>query len=88
MPHDYLWTNLDEKPFEPGGIRVMIARYCRKARIKGIQCSCHTFRYTMAKKYLMNGGDIFTLQHILGHAKIETTRYYVELFSRDLQEQH
>lgn len=42
----------------------------------------------MAKKYLLNGGDIFTLQKILGHVKIETTRYYVELFSRDLQVQH
>jgi integrase/recombinase XerD len=86
--HDFLWTNLDNRPFETAGIRVMMARYCKKAKIVGIQCSCHTFRHTMAKKYLLNGGDIFTLQRILGHAKIETTRYYVELFSQDLQEQH
>lgn len=60
----------------------------QSAEIKGIQCSCHTFRHTFAKKYLLNGDDVFTLKSIMGHAQIETTEMYVELFASDLQAQH
>ncbi len=88
LDHNSLWVNLDKQPFLPGGIRTMISRYCQSAKIKGIQCSCHTFRHTFAKKYLLNGGDVFTLKSIMGHAQIETTEMYVELFSSDLQAQH
>lgn len=83
-----LWITLDNQPFIEAGIRVMISRYCTAADIQGVQCSCHTFRHTMAKKYLLNGGDIFTLKSILGHERMETTEMYVELFSQDLQAQH
>lgn len=88
LDHNYLWVTLDNAPFQTGGIRMMISRYCAAANIQGIQCSCHTFRHTFAKKYVMNGGDIFTLKSILGHERIETTEMYVELFSRDLNIQH
>ncbi|WP_260866075.1 tyrosine-type recombinase/integrase [Paenibacillus xylanexedens] len=88
LNHNALWVNLDNQPFLPGGIRTMIARYCQSAEIKGIQCSCHTFRHTFAKKYLLNGGDVFTLKSIMGHAHIETTEMYVELFVNDLKAQH
>lgn len=88
LDHNYIWVNLDNQPFLPDGIRTMIARYCQSAKIKGIQCSCHTFRHTFAKKYLLNGGDVFTLKSIMGHAQIETTEMYVELFASDLQAQH
>jgi integrase/recombinase XerD len=83
-----LWITLDNRPFDEGGIQSMIARICKAANIQDVQCSCHTFRHTFAKKYLLNGGDIFTLKNILGHSRIETTEMYVELFSRDLQTQH
>ncbi|MEQ4486183.1 tyrosine-type recombinase/integrase [Cohnella silvisoli] len=85
---DRLWVTLDNRPFDEGGIRTMISRICKIANIQGVQCSCHTFRHTFAKKYLLNGGDIFSLKKILGHSRIEITEMYVELFSRDLQTQH
>lgn len=42
----------------------------------------------MAKAYLLNGGDAFSLMNILGHTNIEMTQRYVDLFSQDLHEQH
>jgi integrase/recombinase XerD len=65
LDHDYVWVNLDNSPFQASGIRVMISRYCQAAQIKGIQCSCHTFRHTFAKHYLLRGGDMFTLKAIM-----------------------
>ncbi len=88
LEHDYVWVNLDGSPYQASGIRAMVTRYCQAAQIKGIQCSCHTFRHTFAKQYLLRGGDIFTLKAIMGHERMETTEMYIELFSQDLQVQH
>lgn len=37
----------------------------------------HTSRHTFATQYLINGGQIQHLKHLLGHSKIETTMIYV-----------
>ncbi len=47
--------------------------------------SCHLFRHTFAKKWILNGGDIFRLQKILGHSSIDIVKEYVNMFSNDLQ---
>jgi integrase/recombinase XerD len=56
--------------------------------ITGVRVSPHTFRHTFAKLYIKNGGDLFTLQKILGHHDISMVRKYVQMSKRDLQEQH
>jgi len=85
---DDLWVTVFHQPFRRYGVIQMISGHCQKAGINGVQGSAHTFRHTFAKFFLMNGGDIFTLQYLLGHTTLEMTRYYVELFSKDLHKQH
>jgi site-specific recombinase XerD len=48
----------------------------------------HMCRHTFAIRYLMNGGDAFSLQRILGHASLDMTRKYVNLAAGDLKEKH
>ena len=56
--------------------------------ITGNRFSAHTFRNTFAKTYLLNGGDVFTLQKILGHSKIATTQRYIVLKDEDIKAQN
>ncbi|WP_205180112.1 tyrosine-type recombinase/integrase [Siminovitchia thermophila] len=50
--------------------------------------SPHALRHQFCRDYIMNGGDIFTLQRIVGHADIQTTRKYVQMTGVDIQSQH
>ena len=59
-----------------------------KAQVKNVKLSAHTFRHTFAKNWLMNGGDIFTLQKILGHRTLDMVRNYVNITFKDIQSQH
>ena len=36
----------------------------------------------------MNGGDIFSLQKILGHSSLASVRIYLNLFAADIKKQH
>lgn len=45
----------------------------------------HDLRHTFASHYLMNGGDIFRLQNILGHASINMTMRYAHLSKEHLE---
>ncbi|MNM88226.1 Tyrosine recombinase XerD [compost metagenome] len=85
---DILFVNIDNEPFKVRGIQQAIQLYGRDARIKGVRVSPHTFRHTFAKMYVMNGGDSFSLQKILGHTSLEIVRMYVNLFGTDIAKQH
>jgi integrase/recombinase XerD len=59
-----------------------------KLQIAGVRFSFHTMRHTFAVNYIRNGGDVFRLQRILGHASLEMTRRYVNLQTSDLSAVH
>lgn len=62
--------------------------YGNNSGIKRVRVSPHTFRHTFAKYYLLNNGDVMTLQKILGHSSIEMVRKYVNMTSNDILVQH
>jgi site-specific recombinase XerD len=69
------------------GIQQVFNRLKRRAAIPG-RCSPHTLRHTFARSYLLNGGDAFSLQRILGHTTLDMVKRYVALADGDLAARH
>lgn len=85
---DALFISLNGNGISKRYVQELIGEYGRRAHIDDVRVSAHTFRHTMAKFYILAGGDIFSLQRILGHSSLEMVRHYVELFANDVQTQH
>lgn len=49
------------------------------------QCA-HILRHTYASHFIMQGGDIVTLQRILGHSTLDVTMLYAHLSPSHLQD--
>lgn len=56
--------------------------YNRKRGVTKI--SSHLFRHTYAKNWILQNGDVFRLQKMLGHSDLTVVREYVNMFSNDL----
>ena len=49
----------------------------------------HLLRNNFAKRFLMNGGDIYTLSKILGHSSVQVTEQcYLDFQTEDLRQQY
>lgn len=58
-------------------------------RIGNKDISPHLIRNNFAKRFLMNGGDIYTLSKILGHSSVKVTEEcYLDLQTEDLRLQY
>jgi site-specific recombinase XerD len=73
-------------PLTANSIKLTFARLAQKSGVRRLHA--HLCRHTFATRFLTNGGDVFTLQHILGHSTLEMVRHYVNLASNDIIIQH
>jgi integrase/recombinase XerD len=67
-------------------LRQLIAGLGEKAGVK--KCHPHRFRHTFAITYLRSGGDVFTLQSILGHSTHEMVQHYARIAQLDVVQAH
>lgn len=66
-------------------------RLAKMGKVKGIareDCAPHAFRRGFAVEFLRNGGNVFTLQQLMGHTSLEMTRRYVNFLDDDLKAAH
>ena len=60
----------------------------RLSKVAGFKVSAHMLRRTFATLALKAGLDVVSLQSLLGHSSLETTRRYIQLLDDDLLQAH
>lgn len=82
-PDDYVFCNDFGEQGTRRSYQQLVQKYNLKRNVN--KTSCHLFRHTFAKQWILAGGDIFRLQKILGHYDLEMTKEYLQMFGQDLQ---
>ena len=73
-------------PFNRNSLRLLLGRLGDRAKIPNVHP--HRFRHTFAINFILNGGDAYSLQAILGHSTMEMVKRYLFLGERDLAAIH
>lgn len=81
-------TNLNEnKPLTPRSVQMMLKKYANRIGIYK-KITPHTLRHSFATKVLLKGGDLRSVQLMLGHSNISTTQIYTHLTDWQIKDVH
>ena len=82
---EWLLCTLKGTRMLPRHLQTTIRRYAERASLpRARSVTPHTLRHTFATDWLRNGGDVRTLQVILGHEDLATTMIYCHVYPEDL----
>ena len=75
-----------DRPMNKNALRLLIIHLGQKAGVS--KCRPHRFRHTFAITYLRSGGDLFTLQALLGHSTLDMVQHYARIAEIDVEQAH
>ena len=76
-----LFLNRSGGPLDIRGVALMVRRISKKAGVNGVHV--HRLRHTFAISFLRAGGDVFSLQYLLGHSTLQMTQRYLQSLNAD-----
>ncbi len=76
----------NSNPLTENSMKLMFTRLAKRSGV--CRLHAHLCRHTFATRFLINGGDVFTLQQILGHSTLTMVSHYVNLASSHIVIQH
>lgn len=85
---EYVFLGCGGRPLTRSGVYRIVRRYMTEAGISGPKRGAHRLRHSFAKQYLVNGGDLRSLQLLMGHKHITTTEKYASLSIQDTIAKH
>jgi site-specific recombinase XerD len=84
--NDYLFVTKNNLPMTRKNTLDTLADIGTRAGVHNVHP--HRFRHTFAINYLRNGGDVFTLQSMLGHSTLDMVSHYLKIAKTDLTNGH
>ncbi len=81
-----VFLSQSSSPLTENSMKLMFSRLSKRSGVYRLHA--HLCRHTFATRFLINGGDVFSLQQILGHSTLEMVRHYVNLASSHIAIQH
>ncbi|CAM4399654.1 tyrosine-type recombinase/integrase [Paenibacillus phoenicis] len=88
LPEPALFVTVDGTRLSGRTFQETLKKYGEQAKIQGVRVSPHTLRHSFAKMYILNGGDPYSLQEILGHTTQDMVKVYVNLWKPEKKLQH
>ncbi len=82
---DWLFPNYEGHQLKVTHLDKAFARHSQEC---GIKLTPYQLRHSFATLFLKNGGDLFSLQHLMGHSDLRMTRRYTELDMDYISQQH
>jgi len=76
---DAFFLTIDGYPLAAEGIKSLIQRLAKSSEVERLHP--HLMRHTYATLFLTNGGDVFLLQHNLGHTTLTMVQHYIHIAS-------
>jgi integrase/recombinase XerD len=81
-----LFALKSEKPLERCKLRKILAELGNQCVVRRVYP--HRFRHTFAIQFLRNGGNIYSLQKILGHSTLDMVKRYLAIAQYDVDHDH
>lgn len=81
MLNEYLFCNAYGGKLSEQGLKKAIEKYNLARGVH--KTSCHLYRHTFCKMWIMRGGDQFSLQRILGHKSLKMVSHYSNIYRSD-----
>ncbi|MCL6458139.1 MAG: tyrosine-type recombinase/integrase [Gorillibacterium sp.] len=85
---DFIFLSNYGEPLKDDHFRRRLKIHADNAGVDRELTHPHQFRHYFCTAYLLNGGDLFSLQRIVSHAQIETTRKYVKMDDENIRNRH
>ena len=82
---DWLFPNYEGNQLKVDHLDKSFAKHSKEC---GIKITPYQLRHSFATLFLKNGGDLFSLQHLMGHSDLRMTKRYTELDENYIQQQH
>lgn len=83
-PEDYLFCNVFGKQLTKSTLYHQMYEYNKSRGVE--KTGLHRYRHTFAKKWVLMGGNVVTLQKILSHSSLEITQNYLNMLVSDIRE--
>lgn len=83
---DFLFRKNNGEPITDNTVKQLFSRLKANTGIQRLHP--HLLRHTFATRFIENGGDVFTLQQLLGHTTLEMSKRYTHLSNTKIVEKY